>query len=411
MKVLKYLIPLQELALSIAYPSPSFQSFLESLAAKPSTDEWPGRLLSIGYHEGWEEWCSSQTWHASVLPHLKYLGIQCPKGFSQSARLENFPLLRAIGWTRAYLTPRLKLLKVWEGRGGTNDIPVDYTSTGYLYKHLGISSKEWDTTIIRARVTRRLAIEFPDTPLFPLHSTVLFRQLQHLELKCNSNHSILILQYLEQIERLEISRGYISEHSLNLDLPLTHTLQWLELSFLTLFWMLGRTFKALREFRVFIPPNEPENQSRHEGLQVDLPACTILELEYCPIDYLRFLSCSDVQIFCWYQRSFQTIFDLAAFNSLHDFLCNLSCLQNLDILVPQGLGTDSLIDFVFCGASEHRVWRDIRSVGVDIECDTNSESSRLLDQIVGHQPHYEKWWKSFTVTIKYFTTVRITASM
>jgi len=43
MKVLKYLIPLQELALSIIYPSPSFQSFrLESLTAKPSTNERPG---------------------------------------------------------------------------------------------------------------------------------------------------------------------------------------------------------------------------------------------------------------------------------------------------------------------------------------------------------------------------------
>jgi hypothetical protein len=40
-KVLKYLVPLQELVLSIAHPSPSWQSFLESLAAKPSTNDWP----------------------------------------------------------------------------------------------------------------------------------------------------------------------------------------------------------------------------------------------------------------------------------------------------------------------------------------------------------------------------------
>jgi len=105
MKVLKYLIPLQELTLSITHPSPSFQNFLESLAAKSPTDEWPEWSSPIDYDEGWEQWCSSQTWHADVLPHLKYLEIQCPKGFSQSARLGNFPLLRTIGWTRAYLTP------------------------------------------------------------------------------------------------------------------------------------------------------------------------------------------------------------------------------------------------------------------------------------------------------------------
>jgi len=409
MKILKYLIPLQELGLSVTHPSPSFQNFLESLAAKPST-EWPGWHSWRDYHEGWEKWCSSQTWHANVLPHLKILRIRCPKGFSQSKRLENFPLLRAIGCTRAYLTPPLEHLKVWEGRGSVDDIAVDYTSTGYLNKHLGISSTEHDTTIVRAIVTRCLAIEFPDTPLFPLHSTVLFRQLQRLKLICKSNHSIFILPYLEQIERLEISRGYIFEHSLNLDLPLTHTLQWLKLSFSTLLWMFGRTFKVLREFRVFIYPDERENQSRHEGLQVDLPACTTLELEYCPIDYLRFLSCSNVQILRWSQYSLHA-FDLAVFNSLHDFLFNLSCLRCLYISVPPGLGIDSLIDFVFCGASEHGVWRDIRSVKVNIWFYSSSEESHHFDQIVGHQLRYEKWWKSFTVTKGHATYVTITASM
>jgi len=216
MKMLKYLIPLQELVLSITHPSPFFQSFLESLAAKPSTNEWPGwpRWHSgMDYHKGWEQWCSSQTWHANVLPRLKFLSIQCPKGFSRSECLDNFPLLRAIGWTRAYLTPPLEHLKVWGGRGGTGDIAVDYTSTSYLYKHLGISSKECDATIVKAIVTRRLPIEFPDTRLSPLHSAVLFRQLQHLELIFKSNHGPLILPYLEQIERLKISNGSIPEYS------------------------------------------------------------------------------------------------------------------------------------------------------------------------------------------------------
>jgi len=294
MKVLKYLIPLQELALSITYPSPSFQSFLESLAAKPSTDKLPGWYSLRDYHKGWAEWCSSQTWHANVLPHLKFLEIQCPKGFSQSKRLDNFPLFRAIGWTRAYLTPPLEHLKVWEGGGSMDDIAVDYTSTGYLDKHFGISSTVNDATIVRAIVTRRLVIAPPDTPLLALHSTTLFRQLLHLEITCGSNHEILILPYLEQIERLKISGGSISEHSLNLDLPLTHTLQWLELRFSTTFWMLGRTFKALREFDVWGPQDRPENYSRHEGLQVDLPACTTLKLSSCSsMDYLHFLSCSN----------------------------------------------------------------------------------------------------------------------
>ena len=143
---------------------------------------------------------------------------------------------------------------------------------------------------------------------------------------------------------------------------------------------------------------------------MDLPACRTLELMYCSMDYLRFLSCSNVQILRWSQRLFQT-FDLAVFNSLHDFLFNLSCLQNLYMFVPQGLGIDSLIDFVFCGASEHGVWRDIRTVEVEIRCDTISEAYRLIDHIVGHQPRYEKFWESFTVTKNNTTKVIITASM
>jgi len=408
MKVLKYLIPLQELALSITYPSPSFQSFLESLVAKPLTDEWPGWRSWSDYHEEWEKWCSSQTWHANVLPHLKSLRIQCPKGFSQSARLDSFPFLRAIGWTRAYLTPPLEHLKVWEGRGSMRDVMVDYTSTGYLDKHLRISSKECDATIVKAIVIRRLAIALPDTPLLALYSTTLFRQLLHLELTSKSNHDILILPYLEQIERLKISIGSISEYSLNLDLPLTHTLQWLTLHRSTSSWMLGRTFNSLSDFWVGFPPDEPENHSRHEGLQVGLPACTTLGLLCCPTEYLRILSCSNVQVLHWFQNSFHA-FDLAVFNSLHDFLCNLYCLRNLNISVPPGLGTDSLVDFVFYEASERGVWRDITSVKVDINFKSSSEASHYLDQRVGNWQRYKKWWKPFIAYEVYGSMVRLDA--
>ena len=116
----------------------------------------------------------------------------------------------------------------------------------------------------------------------------------------------------------------------------------------------------------------------------------------------------------WCQRSSRTTSDLAAFNSLQHFLFNVSRLQTLDIFVPQGLGIDSLIDFAFCGASAHGVWQDIRSVKVEIWLHSSSESeaSHLLDQTVnGHQPRYERWWKSFTVTKQHGTRVNINASM
>jgi hypothetical protein len=402
-KVLKRLVLLQELVLSIAHPSPSWNSFLESLTAKPSANEWPvwSRWVDFSHQwEQWKQWCSSQTWNANILPHLKYLGIQCSKGFYQSERLENLPLLRLVGWTRAHLTPPLEHLKVWEGRGTMCDIVVDYISTGYLNKHLGVSKPQqgYDAGIVMAMVTGHLVIGQYAAPLLQLHSTALFRQLQHLDFTCAYQVEILILPYLEQIKKLEIWGGIIHKYPLNIDLPLTHTLQSLKLHRSTCSWMTGRTFKALRKFQNDRSPFEPENLSMDEGLQTDLPACTTLQLDNYPMGYLYFLSCSNVQNFHWRQALPLTTFDETAHNSLHAFVLTLSCLQQVDIEVPWGLGIDPLIHFIFCGASEQGAWRDIRSVEVEIRFMPSSEASQFFDQTVEHQQHYEKSWNTFTVT-------------
>ena len=392
--VLKYLAPLQELVLSTAHPSPSWQDFLESLAANPSTNEWPVWDPWAGDYNNqqWEKWCSSQTWHANVLPHLKYLGIQCPKGFSQSECIDNSLLFRLVGWTRLHLTPPLEHLKVWEGRGSMGDIVVDYISTGYLDKHPGLD----DLRIINGMVTRHLRIGLASIPLIQLHSTPLFRRLQHLELNWHEWGELPILPYLEQIRRLEIGAGIIPVYSLNLDLPLTHTLQWLKLGSLTTFpWMLGRTFKALRDFQMSYIQFPPENRSGYEGLSVNLPACTTLQLENCSSDILRLLSCSNTRTLHWQQVSTWTTSNLI--KSSHDSLFKISSLQILDIEVSHYLGVDFMIHFVFCGAWEQGVWRDIRSVEVRVWFIASPEKIfHFFDNIVGH--HYEKWWKEFTVT-------------
>jgi hypothetical protein len=412
-KVLKYLIPLQKLVLSITHPSPLWQSFLKSLTAKPSTNEWPVWRSRMYTHLEWTLWCLSQTWHVNVLPHLKYLGIHRPKGFSESDCLDNLPLFRLVGWTRARLTPPLEHLKVWEGRGGMDDTAVDYISTGYQDKHSGISSKEDDAVVVMGMATRCLIIPDYATPLLQLHSTVLFRQLGHLELTCNRNDEILILPYLEQIKKLEIGGGIIHEYSLNIDLPLTHTLQCLKLRRSTCSWMLGRTFKTLKEFQIDSSPLAPENLSRHEAPQVGLPACTTLELVYCPMDHLRFLSCSNVQTLRWSQSSDWTILDLSVLNSSHGFEFDLVCLQKFHISVPHILGLDSLIQFVFCDAWEQGVWRDIRSVEVEVWFESFSEASDFFNQTVAHQQRYEEWWEAFRVTKKFgrWFFVHVNASM
>jgi hypothetical protein len=127
-KVLKYMEPLQELVVSIAYPSSSWVNFLESLAAEPSDKNWPTICATICDNHnrldlnwgGWINWYSSWTLYSNVLPHLKYLGIQSPKGFSQSECLDYCTVLAFVAWTRKQLSPPLEHLKVWEGRGTTD---------------------------------------------------------------------------------------------------------------------------------------------------------------------------------------------------------------------------------------------------------------------------------------------------
>ena len=422
MKVLKYLVPLQELVLSIAHPSHSWEIFLESLAAKPSSNEWPACGRWGTSCRQWEQWCSSQTWRVNILPHLKYLGIRCPKAFSRSECLDNLPLLRLVGWTRARLTPPLKHLKVWGEKGTIKDSVVDYTSVIYLWEHFaglygdlhfgdlhfgnlhfenlhfGDLDQGYDGMIVKGMVTRCLIVHNAGVSLLQLHSTVLFRWLQHLDLTSDPNHEIPFLPWLERIKRLEITHGKIPEYSLNLDLPLTQTLQCLKLDASTTSWMLGRSFKALSEFQIKSLSFVPEDKPGHKGLQIGLPACMELEVEHCRFDYLRFLSCSNVQSFCLSHFLARITFDLKALNTLHDFLFNLPCLQNLYIAIYVDSGLDSLIQVVFCDARERGVWRDIRSVEMKVWYGGFSEGSRLFDWTVGHQHLYEKWWKEFTVT-------------
>ena len=398
-KVLEYFGLLQELVLSIAYPSSSWNNFLVSLAAKPSTTDWPN--WGLWEHWRWAQWWSSQTWHANVLPHLKYLGIQCPKGFSQSECLDNSLSLKLVGWARVHLTSPLEHLKVWEGKGSPDDIVVDHITAGHLHGHSVLQTQTYETSIIIGMVTRRLAIENIFTPLFRLSSTVLFRQLQDLEVNYNVGHEIPIIPFLEQIRRLKILNGIIPAYPLSIDLPLVRTFQWLKLGCSTLSWMLGRNFKSLREFKLDKPLGSPENKSGHEGLQVDLPACTTLDLRSISVNYLQFLSCPNVQSLQWDEHSVvKFAFNQIALKAIHEFLHICSCLQKFDMRTRQNLGLDSFLQFLICDAFEQGVWRDIRSVQVKISFagSSSNDEDHFFSQMVALQQIYERWWNVFTVT-------------
>jgi hypothetical protein len=304
--ILRYMLPLQELILSIAYPT-SWENILSPLAAEPSTTDWPDLTwpdltwpnltwpIDSTFKSGaWKAWHSSQIWHVNVLPSLKYLGIQSPKGLSQSECLDNCPLFRFVAWTRTQLTPPLEHLKVWEGRGTSDEIVMDYISMGYLYR-LGESRREYDQLIVSGMVTQQLYIPSDSIRLFKqLLSSGLFRQLRALKIWPTGHDQMHPLPYLGQLEELEIHKTRTPTYSLDISLPCVCSLQRLYLEYSTFSWMIGRTFKALKQCT--FDSIWDEDLSGFKGLQVGLPVCTKLEWNsYGMVDF-TFLSCPNVQI-------------------------------------------------------------------------------------------------------------------
>jgi hypothetical protein len=414
-KVFKNMESLEELVLCISYPS-SFGNFLLSLAAEPSSKDWPILSLSGTSDNGaqWKSWCSSQTWHANILPSLKYLGIQSPKGLSMSQCLDILPLLRTVTWTRSKLSPPLEHLKVWESRGTTNDIVVDCTSAWCLNRYIGrigTSRKKYDSLIVRGMVTQCLAVPYFSFPLFgQLYSTVLFRRL-HVLILHGFVRRIPILPYLDQIKELSFGNGAFPEYSLNIDLPLVHTLQRLKASETEYYWMLGRSFKVLEECSLGHLWWHKNDLVTHKGRQVYMPACKKLYMD-CSLLQFPFFSCPNLQTFDWISTYYS---DLPVLKPLFDFLFNCPHLQNLHINIEWYSNSDDLIRFVFCNALEEEVWHDIRSVEVVVRFNgVPKERDPFLTEMVGRKPQYEKWWNVFIVTTfdKYnWDRVKLSATM
>jgi len=416
MDALRFMKPLQVLELSIPHPSQSWEHFLWQLAAKPSTKHWPewnlsqvgaGHLLESRQWESqqWEKWCSSQTWHTNILPYLKSLGVQYTKGFPLSQCLEISPLFRLVAWTREKLIPPLEHLNVWVG-----DTVVDHISLSYLVKHLGMSTRDhdwsfetstggydYDWRIVSGMLTKRLRIADDDLPLFKrLHSTILFRNLQALEFSCQGG--VHILPCLEQIKELKIWGGDIPAYSLNIDLPLVHTLHTLKLSSSTVSWMIGRTFKALNACHVDHVAGTPEDLSGWNALQVDMPACTTLEWKLTSVVFAPFISCPNLQILQWAPRGHDFALDNTGLTALHNFLLDCSCLQAIEISIEHYLGLDSLIQLVFCDAWVGGALQGIKSVRVfTLFTASPDEKSQFFNRMVQYEQRYKKWWKEFTV--------------
>ena len=92
-----------------------------------------------------------------------------------------------------------------------------------------------------------------------------------------------LLPHLKQLETFTASQLCLSAYPLDMDLPLVHTLSQLNLKGVSIQWMAGRTFHALKSCTVILPIH---HRSVHT-LGTLLPNCTDLSFESQPLEALE----------------------------------------------------------------------------------------------------------------------------
>ena len=165
-----------------------------------------------------------------------------------------------------------------------------------------------------------------------------------------------LLPTFTQLQIFGADRLHLPFYEPNTNLPLLCTLRKLQLRACSVRWMAGRQFPCLEECALFLPHHWEEIQQH----KVQLPSCKKLAYHDYPMTTAQYFHVPE--------------------------------MRAMDI--RSGVWKYVEIDQVWLYYSESEASR-----------------SHVFDQTVGHQPCYEKWWESFTVTKRYPRTVTVRASM
>jgi hypothetical protein len=154
---------------------------------------------------------------------------------------------------------------------------------------------------------------------------------------------------------------------------------------------------TLRECTFVDCDNSSEDWSAYNRVQVHMPTCTKLYWSGSVVAYPLFFH-PNVQIVDLLHLDPP---DEVLLKSLHNYLSNCPCLQQLRIKIDECPGLDSLIQFVFCDAQEQGVWHEIRSVELNelffFDSDARDQDQNLK-KIAGQTQPYQKWWKELALS-------------
>jgi hypothetical protein len=139
------------------------------------------------------------------------------------------------------------------------------------------------TTTATPRLTK-IEIFHPDAATYLVQPTYLniFSSLTTLRLICRRmRNPVDILPYLHNLEMFEAHRLCLPIYPSSVDLPLIQTLQCLYLKSVSIQWMTGRIFPALKECSIIFPHHADAIHS------VYMPSCSILKYDSNNLDTLE----------------------------------------------------------------------------------------------------------------------------
>ena len=171
------------------------------------------------------------------------------------------------------------------------------------------------TTAIAKTVTPRFTVMevfHPDAALYLVQSAHFqnFSSLTTLRLVCKRmQNPVDILPSLHRLEIFEAHHLSLQIPPLGVDLPLTQTLRDLQLKSVSIQWMTGQTFSALKKVSIIFPQHANAIQS------VSMPSCSALK--YCSnnlraLEHFHFSRLGKLKVICGESRKWSGNLQLAA---------------------------------------------------------------------------------------------------
>jgi hypothetical protein len=231
----------------------------------------------------------------------------------------------------------------------------------------------------------------------PAHYQI-FSSLTTLKLRCRRmRNPVDILPSLHKLEVFEAHHLSLTNHPPGVDLPLTQTLRELYLKSVSVQWMAGQSFPALKECSIIFPHHADTIQS------VFMPSCSILKYDYNNLGALEHFHCprlGELEIKCGQCKKWRGDLQLAVLHPIFaaqsltrlqlEIKCSEWLLNSMLRLVPA-------LDDLWMGlSSPHALSRDsllaFAAGGRNASAGPSSQTiAPLCRQLRKLHLHYKRW--------------------